>query len=54
MADIGGSDLSPQSCGQAIYSCSQFYSRDEINAVAPCCSTYKFKQTSDESAAAQS
>lgn len=54
MADIGGSDLSPQSCGQAIYSCSQFYSRDEINAVAPCCSTYEFGQTSDESAAAQS
>jgi hypothetical protein len=52
--DLGGSDLSPQSCGQAIYTCAQFYSRDEINAVAPCCSTYEFGQTSEDSAEASS
>lgn len=41
------SSLTNQSCGQAIYSCAAFYSREEINKVAPACADYEFGATSD-------
>ena len=31
-----------EACGDAIFNCGDFYSRDQINSYTTCCSKYEF------------